>query len=192
MMVDNSIVVLDSCFKKRDEFRSFEEAAIEGAGLVTSSVTASTITTVVVFLPIAMMQGISGQLFKDAGFTVVYALTASLISALTLVPLLFLRLKPVERKGNPISKALGWVERKYASLIEKSLNHRVLVVLVAVGFLGASLCLLPSIGVELMPSSDTGTVSVEVQTRPGLRLEKIEEIVGQIEQIVVSQPDIES
>ncbi|MCI8441588.1 MAG: efflux RND transporter permease subunit [Provencibacterium sp.] len=192
MMVDNSIVVLDSCFKKRDEFRSFEQAAIEGAGLVTSSVTASTITTVVVFLPIAMMQGISGQLFKDAGFTVVYALTASLISSLTLVPLLFLRLKPVERKESPVSRALRWVEQKYASLIEKSLGHRALVVVVAVAFLVASLCMLPAIGVELMPSSDAGIVSVEVQTRPGLKLQNIEKIVEQIEAVVVSQPDIES
>ncbi|MCI8624350.1 MAG: efflux RND transporter permease subunit [Provencibacterium sp.] len=192
MMVDNSIVVLDSCFKKRDEFRSFEDAAIEGAGIVTSSVTASTITTVVVFLPIAMMQGISGQLFKDAGYTVVYALTASLISALTLVPLLFLRLKPVERKDNPISKGLKRLEQGYGVLIRKSLDHRALVVIVAVLMLVASFCMLPAIGVELMPTSDNGTISVAVQTRPGLKLENIEKIIAQVEEAVVRQPDLES
>lgn len=192
MMVDNSIVVLDSCFKKRDEFCTFEQAAIGGAGLVTSSVTASTITTLVVFLPIAMLQGISGQLFKDAGFTVVYALTASLVSALTLVPLLFLNLKPTERKENPISKALVFVEQKYAVLIAKSLSHRVLVVITAIAFLVVSLCMIPAIGVELMPSSDAGIISVAVQTRPGLKLENIEKIIAEVEEVVVQQPDLES
>ncbi|MGI5965464.1 MAG: efflux RND transporter permease subunit, partial [Anaerotruncus rubiinfantis] len=94
MMVDNSIVVLDSCFRARDGVRSFEESAIQGANLVNSAVIASTLTTIVVFLPISLMEGMSGQLFKEVGFTIVFSMTASLISALTMVPLLFVRMKP--------------------------------------------------------------------------------------------------
>lgn len=191
MMVDNSIVVLDSCFKKRDEHRSFYAAAVEGAGVVTSAVAASTLTTVVVFLPIALMKGISGQLFKDAGFTVVYALTASLVSALTLVPLLFMKVRPRERKTMLISRGLRHVERHYGAMIRNLLGHRVLVVIVAVFLLIGSFMLLPVIGVELMPSSDAGSISIDITTRPGLKLENIEKILSQVEEVVVRQPDVE-
>lgn len=92
-MVDNSIVVIDSCFKMQDGIRTYDDAAIAGANLVNGAVIASTITTIVVFLPIALMDGMSGQLFKDVGFTIVFSLTASLISALTLVPLLFAKFR---------------------------------------------------------------------------------------------------
>lgn len=191
MMVDNSIVVLDSCFKKRDEHRSFYDAAVEGAGVVASAVTASTITTVVVFLPISLMKGISGQMFRDAGFTIVYALTASLVSAITLVPLLFLHLKPRERKTTIISRGLRRFEQGYARLIRTLLNHRVVVIMTAVLMLIASFIMLPAIGVELMPSSDSGTISVSISTRPGLRLPKIETLLSQVEEIIVRQPDVE-
>ena len=96
MMVDNSIVVLESCFQRRERNLTFRDAAIEGARIVTSSVAASTLTTVVVFLPISIMEGLSGQMFRQLGFTIVFSLTASLISALTIVPLLFYRLAPKE------------------------------------------------------------------------------------------------
>lgn len=77
MMVDNSIVVMESCFKVRGTGRSFMESAEEAARIVASSIIASTITTIVVFLPIALMEGMSGQLFKDVGFTIVFSMSAS-------------------------------------------------------------------------------------------------------------------
>ena len=91
MMVDNSIVVLESCFTNRTEIRTYADSAIEGAKLVSASVVASTVTTIVVFLPIALMDGMAGQLFKQVGFTIVFSMLASLISALTMVPMLFVQ-----------------------------------------------------------------------------------------------------
>ena len=191
MMVDNAIVLLDSCFKKRDEHRTFKDAALEGAGIVASAVTASTLTTVVVFLPIALMQGMSGQLFKDVGFTIVFALTASLISALTLVPLLFLKFKPVEKKDALVNRALRKVEQKYAVLIKKSLGHKKLVVLVAVVLLVVSFMLVPFIGVELMPSTDSGQISISISTRPGLKLEETSKIISRVEGLIGQYPDVD-
>lgn len=192
MMVDNAIVVLDSCFKKRDERRSFKDAAIEGTNVVASAVMSSTITTVVVFLPISLMKGISGQMFKDAGFTIVFALTASLVSALTLVPLLFFQFKPTEKKSSVLARGLRKVEQRYGALISKSFNHKKLVVISAVVLLVASFCLLPLIGVEFMPTTDNRSVSVNISTRPGMRLENMEKKLQEIEEIVVKQPDLES
>ncbi len=88
MMVDSSIVVIESCFRRSStERQDFKKCAIEGAGFVAMSIIASTITTVVVFLPISVMKGLSGQLFKQLGFTIIFSLTASLICALTLAEL---------------------------------------------------------------------------------------------------------
>ena len=99
MMVDNSIVVLESCFQRRERNLTFRDAAIEGARIVTSSVAASTLTTVVVFLPISIMEGLSGQMFRQLGFTIVFSLTGSLISALTIVPVSYTHLDVYKRQS---------------------------------------------------------------------------------------------
>ena len=78
MMVDNSIVVLESCFQRQERQLTHREAALEGAKFVTSSIIASTITTIVVFLPISILKGMSGQMFRQLGFTIIFSLTASL------------------------------------------------------------------------------------------------------------------
>ena len=89
MMVDNSIVVLESCFRstKGKGFSEFHKAALEGSGIVIQSIIGSTVTTCVVFLPLALLSGMTGQMFKPLGFTIVFCMLASLISAMTIVPL---------------------------------------------------------------------------------------------------------
>ena len=191
MMVDNSIVVLDSCFKERLGRRTFREAALEGARIVTSAVIASTITTIVVFLPIALLEGMSGQMFSDVGLTIVYALTASLVSALMLVPLLFVRLKPVERKNILADRFLQRLGSGYERVLRGSFKHRKLVVLFSVLLLVASLALIPLIGMELMPATDAGQITISVETKPSAQLEKVNSIMQEIEAIVVAQPDFD-
>ncbi|MBC8569487.1 efflux RND transporter permease subunit [Zongyangia hominis] len=192
MMVDNSIVVLESCFRSRDEQRSFRESAIVGAKLVATSVIASTITTIVVFLPISVMKGLSGQIFSQAGFTIMFALIASLISSLTLVPLLFYKLKPVEKKDTVITRWLSRVEAGYGRLIRKSFDHKKLVVLAAVGLLVFSIALIPLIGMELMPEMDQGVISISVEAKPGLKLTELDKTIQKIEQEINAQPDVEN
>jgi multidrug efflux pump subunit AcrB len=192
MMVDNSIVVMESCFQQRSEQRTFAESAEEAARLVAGSIVASTITTVVVFLPIALMEGMAGQLFKDVGFTIVFALTASLVSALTLVPLLFVRTRPVER-----SKALGAgllrkLENWYVGIMNGVLRRRLSVILVAILLLGGTAWMFSSIDMELMPMMDRGSISLSVSTKQGLNLDATDTIMRQIEQIVSEQEDVES
>ena len=191
MMVDNSIVVVESCFRVKDRVPSFRESALEGAKVVTSSIIASTITTIVVFLPISLMQGMSGQMFKQLGFTIIFSLTASLISALTLVPLLFCRLRPMEKKNTPISRGLARVEKGYGNFLRKTFRFKWLVVLVAVLLLIASLFLFGTLPKELMPQIDQGQVSIEVNTKPGLKLLEMEPTLDRLEQMVAEHPDVE-
>ncbi len=192
MMVDSSIVVIESCFRRSStERQDFKKCAIEGAGFVAMSIIASTITTVVVFLPISMMKGLSGQLFKQLGFTIIFSLTASLICALTLVPLFFSIFKPVERRETPVSRFVRKVEIGYGNLLRHILPFKKTVVLVSILLLVGSVALIPLIPLEMMPSIDEGTVSVSAELRPGLQVGRVDEIMTEIEQLAANHPDVE-
>lgn len=194
MMVDNSIVVLESCFRKYDEQRDFMTAAIEGTKIVTASIISGTLTTVVVYLPISIMEGMSGQMFRQLGFTIIFSLTASLISAMTLVPLLFCKLTPREKKDMPVNKLLHVVQRGYGAFLKKSFRVKPLVVLVSIGLLVGSIMIVASgaLPFELMPETDQGQISIAVQTRPGLKLENTDALLRDIEQMVQQSPDVEN
>lgn len=192
MMVDNSIVVMESCFRARSETRSFKESVAAGANLVAGSVIASTATTVVVFLPISLMDGMAGQLFKDTGFTIVFSITASLISALTLVPLLFVKMQPVEKMESLSNRILKFIDKYYNRLLRKAVNARKIVVLAAVACLVAAGLMFTQIKMEMMPSMDRGDVSLSVQTKSGLSLEATNAIMTEIEDIIKQETDVES
>ena len=98
MMVDSSSVVIESCFRANDRVPDFSEAALQGTTEVVASIVASTITTVVVYLPLCFSGGMTGQIFMQLGLTIVFSMVASLISAITLVPLFFKLYKPTQKK----------------------------------------------------------------------------------------------
>ncbi|PWM24694.1 MAG: AcrB/AcrD/AcrF family protein [Oscillospiraceae bacterium] len=191
MMVDNSIVVMESCFKIRATGRSFIESAEEAARIVASSIIASTLTTIVVFLPIALMDGMSGQLFKDVGFTIVFSLSASLLSALTVVPLLFVKTRPVEKDSGLIARGVHALERMYVVGLDKALRYRVIVVLLAVLLLGGTGFMFSHIDMELMPSMDRGNIDLSVTTKTGLNLEATDAIMTEIESIIQTYDDVD-
>ncbi len=194
MLVDNSIVVIDSCFKSSRELegRSFQERVIQGAELVTSAVIASTLTTVVVFLPIAMIEGISGQLFHDVAYTIVFSLTASLVSAITLVPLLFFEMKPRENKEFVSYRIMARMEERYGQVIARLLHRRKTVVAAAICLMVLAVVLFAIVPQELMPSMSSGQIALEVSTKNGLNLESTNDIMTQLEEMVSQHPDVES
>jgi len=192
MMVDNSIVVMESCFRARTQERTFRESVAEGANLVTSSVIASTATTVVVFLPIAMMDGMAGQLFKDTCFTIVFSILASLISALTLVPLFFVKLEPKEKLESICNRILKVIDKYYHKLLKLAINARFVVVICAVLCLAVAGYLFSQIEMELMPRMNRGGVTLTVETKTGLSLEATDRIMTEIEKIVTEQPEVKN
>lgn len=193
MMVDNSIVVMESCFRQRDQQRTFSQAAIEGCKIVGSSVIAGTLTTVVVYLPISFLQGMSGQMFRQLGLTIIFSLTASLASAVTIVPLLFLKLAPKEKKEMPINKVLASVERVYGNFLKKSFRHKPLVVITSILLLAGSISIVVMglIPIELIPQVDQGQVTISVSTKPGLRMEETDMILRDVEQMVTQSEDVD-
>lgn len=194
MMVDSSIIVLESCYLRKDQQVSFKDAALEGTRIVTASIVAGTLTTVVVYLPISLLKGMSGQMFQQLGFTIIFSLSASLISALTLVPLLFMKIKPQEKKEMRINKLLRKIERGYGSFLKKSFRKKPLVVLVSIAMLVISFAMVGSgaIPFELIPEVDQGQISLTIETKPGLKLSETDTLLRDLETMVQQCEDIQN
>ena len=186
MITDNAVVVIELCFKKRADGLEYKDAAYEGTKVVINSVVASTITTVVVYLPLALLKGLSGQFFKQLGFTIVFVLLASLFSATTLVPMFFSLYKPKERKNNPMSVVLEKLSVKYSRFLTWILNKSVLVIIVSAVMLVISVLMATGLRSELIAATDEGIAQMDVTFRPGLSLETIDETVVSLEQFVES------
>jgi HAE1 family hydrophobic/amphiphilic exporter-1 len=189
MMVDSSIVVLESCFRMRDKDLDFKEAALEGTKVVASSVSASTLTTVVVYLPLAILNGLAGQIFKDLGFTIIFAMLSSLVVSITLIPIFFWKYRPVEKKNTPINKFLEWVSRGYRWLLNHIMLKKKTVLCVAIALLALALYLASLLDTELMATTGVDNMSITIEQRSGTRLEVVDSNIQFIEQMIIDDPD---
>lgn len=194
MMVDNSTVVLESCFRATDDtgFKEFANAALRGTGIVYQSVVGSTVTTCVVFLPLAMLGGMTGMMFKPLGFTIVFCMTASLISAIAVVPLCYMIYKPIEKKTAPLSRPVEWMQDAYRAIMGKLIHKRALVMITSVLLLVLSFVIAMNLRMELMAEDDQGQVNITAEMKPGMKIEKTDAILKQIEEIISVHPDVES
>jgi HAE1 family hydrophobic/amphiphilic exporter-1 len=237
MLVDNSIVVLDNISRHREKGKSVLAAVQDGASEVSRAVTASTLTTVAVFLPLVFVKGISGQLFRDQALTVTFSLMASLLVALTLIPMLAsLTVSPVApapvvpaRREEPAGRArklayrarvfgftslpVAWtrfwsrvwggasrglrtalnpslrvfqktydkVETRYGDLLTWSLAHKARVIFIAFALFAASVAIIPTLGVELIPQLSQGEFRVEFRLPPGTPLDVTDANIAKVQ-----------
>lgn len=203
MMVDSSIVVLENIYRRRQEEReTAHDAAIAGTAEVGGAIIASTITTLVIFLPLVFVRGVTGMLFTEFAYVVVIALVVSLVVALTMVPMLASRLlgngsartddeKPKATKtslwnrvASSAGNVLGGLEHAYHDLLQGALRRRWLSFAVAAVLLGLSVLLVPFIGSEFLPASDEGQVRVTGEMEIGRRLDVVDGQTRLIERIV--------
>ena len=184
MITDNAVVVIEMCFRKQEQGMRFKDAALAGTKTVVNSVVGSTITTVVVYLPLVFLAGLSGQLFKEMGLTIVFVLLASLISAITFVPFFFSIYRPKERVNNPVTKLIDAVAGVYARVLAKILDFKVLAVVIAIALFGLSIFIATTLPTELLASTDEGVINIDMVFRPNLSLEKMDETVSAIEKYV--------
>lgn len=195
MMVDNSIVVLENIYRRRqEENEDARTAAVMGAHEVQTAIIASTITTLVIFLPLAFAQGVSGALFQQLAMVVAFSLVVSLFVALTLVPMLSSRLlgrtaapghrRPtfLERVGD---RVFGAIDRFYLAVLRDALRARALTVVLVFGLLGVSLLLVPRLGTEFLPPSDEGEVRVNGEMEVGTRLDLVDRQTRLMESLVL-------
>jgi HAE1 family hydrophobic/amphiphilic exporter-1 len=192
MMVDNSIVVVEMCFRMKAQGMSYEEASYKGVKTVALSITASTLTTIVVYFPLALLKGLSGQMFGQLGFTIIFSLTASLIAAMSLVPLCFSKYQPKEKTDTVISHFLDRVSNWYGNVLSKALTRKKLVTIASfVLFIGSMFCF-KFVHFELMPATDEGQITVAGEVRPGLSLENKDEVIKSLEQFVSEDADVKN
>ena len=194
LLVDNSIVVLESIFRHHEEGEQAHEAAFKGATQVAMAITASTLTTLSVFVPVLFVPGIAGALFNDMVVTICFSLAISLLVALTLVPLLASRLLQFRHETNKSSRLhkLGnqigiWIENLqsvYDTSLKWSMNHRKTVLFSSLGLFVLSIFLLSTRGGEFLPESDMGYVQVAIDRSPGTSLEAMEKSVHKMNAII--------
>ncbi len=194
MLVDNAIVVIENTFRHLQEGKSPKEAARIGASEVSSAITASTLTTIAVFVPIALAKGIAGKLAKPLGLTVCIALLASLFVALTIVPMLSsLILSRKHIKGQDRDSGRLSFKRfadKYKTALAWALRHRALVLLCSGAAFVLSILAIGLVGAEFMPKQDNPMALFLFKMAPGTPLERTDAAVKKIENVMRKQPDV--
>jgi CzcA family heavy metal efflux pump len=196
-LVDDAIVVLENIYRHRNAGQSPSEAAIQGSGEVGLAVLASTVTTLVVFLPVAFITGIAKLLFTPLALTVAFSLIASYFVSLTVIPVLSRKyLHPEADEILPSSpttlQRLKWrlklmfdrIDSGYQSLLGWALGHRKTVVISVVAVLLASLPLYFFIGTEFFPSMDESQFRFWVQLPVGTRLEESARVASRMEEVI--------
>ncbi|MDF3129010.1 efflux RND transporter permease subunit [Kiritimatiellaeota bacterium B1221] len=206
MMVDSSVVVLENIFRRQDEENeSAIDASINGTNEVAGAIIASTLTTLVIFLPMAFIRGVSGLLFQELALVVVFSLSCSLIVSLSLVPMLASRLlhspDQQHRDRGPFAEKLAQtsdrffvkLNQEYLNLLNKALSRKIPTVILSIVLLGFSCLLAPKLGSEFMPPSDEGEVRVTGEMEVGTRLDLVD-IQGKIMEEIVfpAVPEMQS
>lgn len=196
MLVDNSIVVLENIFRKQQEGMEPDEAAITGTKEVGMAIFASTLTTLVVFLPVVFLSSLAGTIFKELALTVTFSLTSSLLVALTLVPLLaskFLRVDEKEREKYAKS-AVSKIENGYRGMLAKIISGRGKYAwLLGTGvFVIIAVVLLQFMDFELFSQEYSNEISVTLSLPAGTPLWKTAEVVEYVEPKIVELPEVEN
>ena len=202
MLVDSAIVVLENIFRFNSEGYSREEAAIQGASEVGMAITASTLTTIAVFVPIMFVEGIVGTIFRDFALTVTLSLAASLVVSLTLIPMLSSKIMKVserekgkKRKLQPLYNAFDGVydrvDGTYRKMLSRSLHRRKLTLFIALAIFVGSIASLFVVGMEFLPSTDEGMINMSIGLPLGSDIDKVDEITKKVEEELLDIPELD-
>ena len=190
MMVDSSIVVLESCFRSQEKGLDFRESALEGTKEVTASIVASTITTVVVYAPIAVIGGLFSQLFFGLCLTIIFAMLTSLVVSLTFIPLFFSFYKPVEKKNAPTVLLMQKISGRYSKIIRKIIPRKLAVIAVTLAMVGLTVLMVMNMHIDMEAEADRGQFVVTVTNRKGTALEVTDQNSKKFEKILLEDPDL--
>lgn len=187
MLVDNAIVVIESIFRNQEKGLPLKDAVIQGTDEVGGAVCASTLTTIVVFLPIVYLQGASGELFKDQAWTVTFSLVSSLFVAILVIPTFYERIfrkkdKQTDKSEKAVKEPLQF--SAYGNILRVILKKRWAVIFAAILMLVGTCCLLPFIGTEFMPTAEGTAFNIRVKMNEGTRLERTASTVENIENLI--------
>ncbi len=190
MLVDNSIVVTENVYRMRSEGVPPARAAVEGAKEVSGAILASTLTTCCVFLPIVFTEGLTRQLFTDLGLTITYSLMASLLVALTLVPVMAKGfLSKITDKQN---KTFSGMARGYTRVVRWALGHRALVLIAAVVMLFVSAYMAYLNGTSLFPAMESTQITVTLRPPEGSTVSETADLADDVIDRIMTIEDVET
>ena len=183
MLVDNAIIVLENVFRHHEQGKSAAEAAVDGTTQVGGAIIASTLTTIVVFLPIVFLHGASGELFKDQALTVSFSLLCSLIIAILIIPMLYSRF--YKRPFSQRVKAKGSIELAgYGKWLGNLLPRYKMVLLIALLLMVLGGWMVSRIGSEFMPKTDSREFYIDMKLPEGTQLERTSGAVSSLELMI--------
>ncbi|NQV41015.1 MAG: efflux RND transporter permease subunit [Candidatus Marinimicrobia bacterium] len=196
MLVDNAIVVIENVFRHLEEGKSRKEAARLGASEVGMAITASTLTTLAVFLPMAMGSGTAGQLVRGLALSISFSLLASLFVSLTMVPMIAsVFFKPRSKVDYTLKADDSWIVRLraiYTAALTVVLQHRWKTLGAATLAFIISMALIPVVGTEFMPEMDQAMLMMKIKLPVGSALEETDQAVKQVEKIALSEDAIQT
>jgi HAE1 family hydrophobic/amphiphilic exporter-1 len=190
-VIDDSIVMVEVTYRRIQAGEKFPQATLNGAKEIVNAITSATITTVIIFVPLALVGGIVGAMFVPFALTVTFTMFGSLISALTIVPALTRLLSSGKEKvrlggGNP------WYQRIYTKALRWCLGHRAATLIVALVIFAGSVGLLPIIGTSFMPEINTSVVNVSVQMPKDASTDEFNKTIADVEAVLAGDSNVTS
>lgn len=195
MLVDNSIVVLENIYRFNENGYRGDIAAVKGAREVSMAVVASTLTTIIVFLPILFVEGITSTIFKEISLTVTFSLLMSLLIALTLIPMLSsktLKGKKKKERKDIFFRFFQRVNNFYLRMLKWALGHRVLAVIIAAAIFLGTITPIYMIGGEFFPQIDEGMFMVNISLPEGSPFDETNKVVTQVEEKLSNFSEIDT
>jgi HAE1 family hydrophobic/amphiphilic exporter-1 len=184
MLIDNAIVVIESIFRNQESGLSQKDAIINGTYDVSGAVITATLSTIIVFLPIIYLHGASGELFKDQAWTVAFSQIASIFVALLVIPMMYGKMTGKKKIQSPQSDTLQF--KGYGNFIRTLLKRRWLVISISLAILLVAIFTVPFLGTEFLPHVEGKTFNISVKLPEGTRLERTDEVVSNLENMIYS------
>ncbi len=191
MIVDNSIVILESCMRAKESGLSLRDATIEGVSTMLMSTVAGTLTTVVVYIPLAMAQGLTGMMSAPLSWTILLTMLSSLLCAAVVVPLAFGWLKPRSKADLPINRILDHFKNFYRRVMPGLLRHPGRVVLAGLACFLASLLLLSQMEFVLIPDNYDGSITLTATFRSGTKLGVMDQRIAPLEEALLADENFD-
>jgi len=196
VVIDDAIIVLENTYRHMEEGADPVTAAKEGTSEIAFAAMAATFSIAAVFIPVAFMGGIIGRFFYQFGVTVAASVVASLVIALILIPMLCSRYLKIESKHGKVyrffDKAYEKLENRYRGALAFCLNHRGLMVLIALGTFIGSIVMLSLLKSEFVPKSDQSRFTIRIESPTGSTLHYTDDKMQKVENLVLGMPETRS
>ncbi len=186
-LIDDSIVMVEVIYRRLQRGEGFREAAVGGAKEIANPITSATLATVAIFIPLIFVGGIVGQLFIPFALTVTFAMLASLLVALMVVPTLSKFLVSAKAK---VKVGVPWYQKLYTPALKWALGHRALTLIIAAVLFVASLGLLPVIGTSFISGMGEPQLVVQIQMPPGTDISVTSATAAQVEALLVGNKEV--